>query len=47
MDIKKEIEDILISTKRKGMDSLLAYMESSGFYTAPASTKYHGAEKER
>lgn len=45
MDIKKEIEDILTSTKREGMANLLAYMESSGFYTAPASTKYHGAEK--
>lgn len=34
MDIKKEIEDILTSTKREGMANLLAYMESSGFYTA-------------
>ena len=29
--------------KRPGADKLLAWLEESGFFTAPASTKYHGA----
>lgn len=28
--------------KRPGADSLLAYLESSDFFTAPASTRFHG-----
>ena len=27
---------------REGADKLLAYLESSDFFTAPASTRYHG-----
>jgi 23S rRNA maturation-related 3'-5' exoribonuclease YhaM len=41
MDYKKEIEKLLRGTAREGIEDLLVYMESSGFYTAPASTKYH------
>lgn len=41
---KEEIEMLLQSTNRLGIDTLLDYMEEGGFYTAPASTKYHGAE---
>lgn len=29
--------------KRDGIDRLMDYLEHSDFYTAPASTKYHGA----
>lgn len=29
--------------KRSGIDDLLAWLEKSDFFTAPASTKYHGA----
>lgn len=29
--------------RRSGMDSLIAYLLQSDFFTAPASTKYHGA----
>ena len=43
MDIKKDIENMLMSTEREGIEDLLKYMNESGFYTAPASTKYHGA----
>lgn len=43
MDIKIEIEELLRSTERKGVEDLLKYMDEAGFYTAPASTKYHGA----
>lgn len=45
MDYKKEIESLLRSTKREGIEDLLDYMEKSGFYSAPASTKYHGAHE--
>jgi 23S rRNA maturation-related 3'-5' exoribonuclease YhaM len=43
MDIKQEIELLLRSTEREGVEDLLKYMDEAGFYTAPASTKYHGA----
>lgn len=43
MDIKTEIEHLLRQTKRDGIEDLLAYMDKAGFYTSPASTKYHGA----
>ena len=43
MEIKKEIEHLLRQTKRDGIEQLLKYMDNIGFYTAPASTKYHGA----
>ena len=29
--------------KRDGLENLLAYLHTTDFYTAPASTKYHGA----
>lgn len=29
--------------QREGMDELLAWLKASDFFTAPASTKYHGA----
>ena len=45
MDIKIEIENLLRQTKREGIEDLLKYMDEAGFYTAPASTKYHGAAK--
>ena len=43
MDIKTEIEHLLRQTKRDGIEDLLAYMDKAGFYTSPASSKYHGA----
>lgn len=43
MDTKKEVEELLKMTKRDGVENLLKYMDEAGFYTAPASTKYHGA----
>lgn len=42
---KGSIEALLKSTGREGIEDLLEYMEKSGFYTAPASTRYHGAEE--
>ena len=40
-DIKESIENLLKSTKRKGMEELLQWMDESGFYSAPCSSKYH------
>lgn len=39
---KEEIKEIWKAVKRQGADKLLQHMEESGFFTAPASTKYHG-----
>ena len=44
-NVKEKIEALLKSTGRKGIENLLDYMAESGFYTAPASTRYHGAEE--
>ena len=41
--IKEQIEHLLRQTKRDGIEDLLKYMDKAGFYTSPASTKYHGA----
>ena len=38
-DFKKELKDV----KRKGIQELTQYLESTDFFTAPASTKFHGA----
>ena len=36
------IEIYRANISRDGSDKLLAYLESSDFFTAPASTRYHG-----
>lgn len=41
METKESIINILRSTNRTGIESLLEYMEANGFYTAPCSSKYH------
>lgn len=46
MDIKEEF--IRIATEnisRPGIDDLLSWLESTDFYTAPASTRYHGSHE--
>ena len=43
--MKDEIEQLLRSTKRKGIEEVIQYLNESGFYTAPASSKFHGAKK--
>lgn len=43
--MKQRIEELLLSTGREGMASLLAEMDEMGFYTAPCSTQYHLANK--
>lgn len=34
---------MLLSTQRSGVENLITYIGASDFYTAPASTKYHGS----
>ena len=43
--MKKRIEDLLSSTQRKGMENVLKFLDEGDFYTAPASSKFHGSSK--
>lgn len=38
-----EFETLLQETGREGIDRLLDFIKKSDFYTAPASTKFHGS----
>ena len=40
--MKEKILELLKSTNREGMDKLIEYLENSDFFTAPASTRFHG-----
>lgn len=40
--MKEEFIELLKSTNREGMESLLRFLEKSDFFTAPASTRFHG-----
>ena len=39
--MKKQIIDLLKSTKREDIENLIAFLEKSDFFEAPASTQYH------
>lgn len=42
----QEIKELLLSTKRKGIESLISWLENeTDFFTAPASTRFHGSHK--
>lgn len=44
MSIKEEFLAVARSSiKREGIEDLLAWLETTDFFTAPASTRYHGA----
>ena len=36
---------LLLDTERRGMDSLIAWLETTDFFSSPASTQYHGAHE--
>ena len=40
--MKEEFIELLKSTNREGMENLLRFLEKSDFFTAPASTRFHG-----
>lgn len=42
---KAEIIEVLLSTKREGMEKMIGWLVSNGFFESPASTKYHGCYK--
>lgn len=37
------LEELKNNVKREGVEDLIAYLEKSDFFTAPASTKFHSA----
>lgn len=41
--MKDKIIELLRSTGREGIESVISFLESSDFFTAPASTKYHSS----
>lgn len=41
--MKEECIKLLRETNREGIEDLITFLESTDFFTAPASTKYHGA----
>ncbi len=44
MTLKEQFIDVYKKNiQREGSEKLLAYLEQSDFFTAPASTRYHGA----
>lgn len=43
--MKEKFENLLKSVNREGMDKLIAFIQKSDFYTAPASTKYHSCHE--
>jgi len=40
--MKDKITTLLKSTNREGMDKLIEWLEKSDYFSAPASTKFHG-----
>lgn len=43
MDNKERFISLCSEIKRDGINELMEWLESSDFYTAPASTRYHGS----
>ena len=40
--MKQRFLELLRETKREGIEDLIKFLENSDFFTAPASTKFHG-----
>ena len=40
--MKERFLELLKSTNREGIEELIKFLENSDFFTAPASTKFHG-----
>ena len=45
MEKRERFEQLLQAVSREGMDKLLEFIRKSDFYTAPASTRFHGAKE--
>lgn len=46
MNFQEKIKELLLSTKREGIENLIVHMEEHGFFKAPCSTQYHLAKEE-
>jgi len=44
-ELKSAITCLLLSTQREGMPDLIDWLNRSGFFESPASSKYHGCYK--
>lgn len=44
-NLKDRFIELLKSTKREGIEDLIRFLEKSDFFTAPSSTRFHGAFK--
>lgn len=44
-NLKNQFIELLKSTKREGIEDLIKFLEKSDFFTAPSSTRFHGAYK--
>ena len=40
-NLKQQFKERLLSTNREGMGNVIKHLERLGFFTAPASTKFH------
>lgn len=40
--MKDKFIELLRSTKREGIENLISFLEKTDFFTAPASTRFHG-----
>ena len=40
-NLKQQFIEKLLSTGRDGMENTITHLERLGFFTAPASTKFH------
>ena len=40
--MKEEFLELLKEVKREGIEELIKFLETSDFFKAPASTRYHG-----
>lgn len=43
--MEKKFEELLLNTKREGMEKLLDFIRKSDFYKAPASTRFHSCHE--
>lgn len=41
--MKNEVKKLLQEVNREGMENLIKFLENSDFFTAPASTRFHGS----
>ena len=41
--MKEEFKKLLSSINREGIENLIAFIDKTDFYTAPASTRFHGS----